>query len=1234
MLPGCGAGLVGGALASNNDPPPPAEVQPPSLSLPAQDFPLVPVPAAIARTVVVANAQLLPTANLQVQLRAGGVSVEQGAPTIVSGPGSSTVVGFDLRTDPIRAALGADLDLAAVLAVLVDGSEIADPVPVTLLRQPRLRLLDGPTVFLSPIGGQTIRLAVRGMRSADQNGIQVAVTTADAVNTIATVTRLCQQPAFAEPVPGVDPPLLEGERLVTAEVPGNTFSGPATFSVDDPISGRSQAVGGAFYRPELSVMVPALGSARLGASVTLIGRALAPLIAGSTTGAIDFDRVAIDLRKGTRIGGVLDLDRETSTLDRLVFKMPPSPDGRPGDVTIVVKVAMPGATGEVLAEVQAQGLFVYANPEPVFGPRGTLFDVEPVALAPIALEGAPFEAQATDFGVLYTEGAGTTSVQLLASLENGLFTRFGNARRISAPQSLTELDPRDLTSADFDRDGVPDLFLVNGGSTTVATHDIVLGQAAPLPPLGNAVRFQTRQGMTRVRVGDFDGDGWGDLVLLPGPGADSNQPPVLLTSVVIAGQPSFGSHPLGVRQYRYDAIDVGDFDGDGNLDVAVAAGGTTLRLDIAYGRGDGTFDPVTVAMDLVVPIQGYVPDARSTAVGLHALGGSPTTMAIVLAGLPPTSGPVVPPAQNTPSMVMLLHPAVGPLGVEPRRYAQPLEGQLFRPGVPFRSSLAINLDGVGAGNDDLLVGATGGATTFSLGLLRYVESAGEFDPDAVTVFTELGAEVRGLYPGVAFPADPSRGQPEARAVFVWHEIDVDGRRERRLSTMLFFTDKGRGTLLSPDVGFDTGLQGVVGGRFSTVGIASNGATRDLALPANGKIRLGDNNGFGALAPGKEMDHLGLVPETVSVMAGPVGVADALVFVDDGERDGRLDGQLRIGMWRPEALGPISQVPTAISGDLRPLLPAHFVGAHVDASSKVTAADVDGDGHMDLVALIRFEGLRAEDDALLMVWRGSAGPPETPFPFVRPLATAILRVPGLATDFVLGDFAAEVDGAPVRLELAMAVPGGVGIDTDHVRFYRLVSDPVPGRDRWERSFDADDPTDRRAIIAGIAPTRLAAADFDGSGTVDLLIAAEGDAVRQDATLRLMLNDGRPAGRAGEVAVSAFIQSFGSPLVTLRGRQTELELGDINGDGSVDAMLAVEEVLADGRLSTSVQPFLNAGFGGFTAIAPLSPTRLGNRDTRLSIDLGDVNGDGLPDLSLGWHQPDGGGRNLRVLLGGSR
>ena len=103
--------------------------------------------------------------------------------------------------------------------------------------------------------------------------------------------------------------------------------------------------------------------------------------------------------------------------------------------------------------------------------------------------------------------------------------------------------------------------------------------------LGTASIISVPGGPIAVAVGDFNGDGNADIAvasynnnsisILIGNGAGGFAIPVTYTVGV-------GSEP--------QAIIVGDFDGDGNADLAVANYGSQ-NISVVFGRGDGTFGP-------------------------------------------------------------------------------------------------------------------------------------------------------------------------------------------------------------------------------------------------------------------------------------------------------------------------------------------------------------------------------------------------------------------------------------------------------------------------------------------------------------------------------------------------------------------------------------------------------------------------------------------------------------------
>ncbi len=1208
----CGAGLIAG-LASNQNGSPTAEVRPPELSI-SPVVPLVPVENS-TRTVVVANSVIAAGSPLRVEIEAAGATAVQQDVT-VSGQGGSTSITFTLDTGPIVTAVGdpTAADVEGRLRVLVDDHEVAPAVAIVLVRQPVASLVLATTEterFLSPVGGR-VSLRVSSLRHSDAANLQMLVATRDPSAVTAPgvaapqILRICTGLALeASPV--------AGESIVSANVPGNSFPDRVELFVRDTISGQSTLVTNAYYRPDVALALPSQGATTGGNLVTLIGTALVPhdFTVASGPAPLAFDAVELSFRKG---GRVTVLPREDFRVadsggDRLVFAMPASPDGRPGQVDIVLRAQLDG----VVAQVVASGVFLFANPDPLFGPRGAVLAQLPVAVAPIALDAAPSGDDAPDFAVLTEEG-GVAFLQLLLAQENGMFQRFGSRRRIGDPEVAAERGPRDLCTGDFDGDQVPDMFIANEGAAT-AVHHLVLGQAKPATPLGAVHRIPADPGTYRCRTGDFDGDGLTDLLLVPGANAPAGlQPQVRLSRPLGIGQPAFAAAiAVPVRSMAYEAIEVADLDGDGHLDIGVVSC-ITMQFDVAFGVGDGTFLPA-VQVDFTVP--GYTPDPASPAVGLHAChDGVVQSLGLVIAGLPavfpnpPGSGP-------TPPLIAVVRQSAA------RVFAQPIGSDVtISPTDPLGFSLAADLDQ--SNTIEMAVGVRGVPTVASVGLLRFGPSGFQPIPGGVETGAELPRNIQAMHFGRAFPATPLTG--EAKAIFVVHESLVDNQLEKRLSTRLLIADAQTQSivLLPPDAGasLDVSVEGILGGDFRPISVANPGSVRDLAIGRQNGIDLLENDGFGGFPrPAGGLVAPGLLPGSLQLVPAPPDQIDSIAYFDSSSR---------LGLWRPDTGASSTQLPNFTSVELRLASERLSLRTAVLAGrSRLQLADVDGDGVPDLIALLCFDlPAQGEGDALLALLRGKVNPQASEFPFFEP--TVLTPVHGNATAFALGDFTAAGVGYRKQLELALAVPVGTtpgAMDGDQVRFYRYAAGATPAEDHFEPSALQGGP---QVLLAGSAPTQLVAADFDGDGLVDLLVAAAGD-----SALRLFRNIAPVTGEQGQVAIADFVESLSSPRQLPAGQPKHLRLGDVNGDGSIDALAVAEFTSAlTGQRSTNVSFYLSTEPGVFGERRDVSPARVGDRNAELSLDLGDWNRDGVLDLLLGWNTHGNGDRNVRVLFGGSR
>jgi hypothetical protein len=152
--------------------------------------------------------------------------------------------------------------------------------------------------------------------------------------------------------------------------------------------------------------------------------------------------------------------------------------------------------------------------------------------------------------------------------------------------------PSDITSADFNGDGVADLAISNYDSSNAS---ILLGSAAGINP---AVNYGTVNSPTSITSANFNGDGFPDLAIADGIG---NNVSILLGSATgtfaVVGSYAVGSGPI--------SLITADFNGDGHPDLATSnlnSNDVSVLLSpilpAAALNFDGEFDRVDIGPSL------------------------------------------------------------------------------------------------------------------------------------------------------------------------------------------------------------------------------------------------------------------------------------------------------------------------------------------------------------------------------------------------------------------------------------------------------------------------------------------------------------------------------------------------------------------------------------------------------------------------------------------------------------
>lgn len=187
----------------------------------------------------------------------------------------------------------------------------------------------------------------------------------------------------------------------------------------------------------------------------------------------------------------------------------------------------------------------------------------------IGLVAADFNGDTTlDLVVDNHPSPGSQTVSLLLGMGDGTF----------APPTAVPVgaDPTSLTTGDFDGDGKPDVAVTTGPGRIAVLMGNGDGTFRP------HVDYPCGFGPSRITAADLNRDGKLDLVVSVSTGLPSNGSISVLLGVGDGTFQPFVEYGTGT----FGRVAVGDFNGDGNPDVAVAKGGSTVS--VLLGNGDGT----------------------------------------------------------------------------------------------------------------------------------------------------------------------------------------------------------------------------------------------------------------------------------------------------------------------------------------------------------------------------------------------------------------------------------------------------------------------------------------------------------------------------------------------------------------------------------------------------------------------------------------------------------------------
>jgi hypothetical protein len=745
------------------------------------------------------------------------------------------------------------------------------------------------------------------------------------------------------------------------------------------------------------------------------------------------------------------------------------------------------------------------------------------------------------------------------------------------------------------------------------------GQTAELPPSYEGSSYEP------IAVGDFTNNGILDIVAPDGVhlglGDGTFEAPA--ASAVPLVDPSLDAEP--------SAIAVGDFNGDGNLDAAVALAATD-SISISLGDGDGTFQPATTISLSVPGVPVGVPVAI---VAGDFTGNGITDLAVAVGQTGGAGDDVIVLMGNGDGTFTALAPI--PVGLDPTSIA---EGDFLNNG-----QIDLAVANSGSGSVTVLLNQGGGNFEAlspiqlpAFGATPTSVVAGDFGNGFVDLavtdsFNNVVDILQGNGTGAfSLTSSYTVGEDPASIVagdFGNGQLDL-AAANLNSNDVSVLMGNGDGTF-QPAVGFAAGTTpvGIAAGDFNGDGrldlATANISSNDISVllgKGNGtfeeetanqvgegttSVVTGDFTGNGNLG----LAVLNETSDTITILPGngdgtfqapltvdlPAGSGATSIMAADFNDDGRTD--LAVA---DNALDEVSIFLGNGDGTFDALPPIPVPGG----PDAMVAGDFTGSGRVDLA-------VTDQNPSAVTILLGSG---DGTFDELAPIALAQFSVPDA---IVAGHFTSDgnLDLAVAgQLSNTVTILLGNGDGT----FQTLTPISLPGFfpssvTLTTGDFTGNGITDLAAASSSLfsgsfisvllgngdgtfqtpsgmqisnSPIAIVAGNFTNNGVVDLATADVNGGGVDDYSLYLGNGDG-----TFQTPISTALNASGSP--------TAMVTGDFTGDGETDLAITLSS-------PDDVQVQLSNGSGSFLSPSVVDLVR---RETPL---VADINGDGAPDVTV--------------------